>query len=49
MLLIFTLAELLCFLSSIVLPIPNGVFTPIFIIGAASGRLYAEIAQAWDT
>ena len=27
------------------LPIPNGVFTPIFIIGAASGRLYAEIAQ----
>ena len=28
------------------LPIPNGCFFPIFIVGAASGRLYAEVAHA---
>ena len=44
-LLTFTVAELLLLISSIVLPIPNGCFFPIFVIGAASGRLYAEIAQ----
>ena len=44
-LLTFTVAELLLLIASIVLPIPNGCFFPIFVIGAASGRFYAEIAQ----
>ena len=42
---VFAALELLLLISSIVLPIPNGCFFPIFVVGAASGRLYAELAQ----
>lgn len=42
---VFAALELLLLISSIVLPIPNGCFFPIFVVGAASGRLYAEVAQ----
>eukprot|EP00966_Prymnesium_polylepis_P150182 3468993-Prymnesium_polylepis.1 len=32
-------------LASINLPIPNGCFMPIFVIGAIIGRLYGEIVH----
>lgn len=32
---------------SISLPIPCGLFTPIFVMGAAFGRLYGQILYAW--
>ena len=45
MLLVLALLQLVLMLASIVLPIPNGVFMPIFLLGASTGRLFGEALQ----
>ena len=42
---LFILVELPLLLFSIVLPVPNGCFMPIFILGAATGRLHGALLR----
>lgn len=42
MLIVFAVAQLLLMLLSIVMPVPSGCFMPLFVIGAATGRLYGS-------
>lgn len=44
-LLIYAIIKLIITCMSISLPIPCGLFTPLFIVGAAVGRLYGEIVD----
>jgi H+/Cl- antiporter ClcA len=39
----FSLAQAGSMILSITLPIPAGCFTPIFVLGGTTGRLYAEL------
>ena len=39
---LFSLIELILMILSIAMPVPNGCFMPLFILGAATGRLYGE-------
>ena len=43
----FAVLTLVLMLLSITLPIPNGVFFPIFLLGATTGRLYAEVLHSY--
>ena len=43
----FAVLTLVFMLLSITLPIPNGVFFPIFLLGATTGRLYAEVLHSY--
>ena len=46
-LVIFVIVKFCITILSITMPIPAGVFVPVFVIGAGFGRLVGEIMAIW--
>uniref|UniRef100_A0A8R1DEU5 Chloride channel protein n=1 Tax=Caenorhabditis japonica TaxID=281687 RepID=A0A8R1DEU5_CAEJA len=47
LLFLFVLVHFIFSIISFTLPVPTGVFLPVFVLGAAIGRLFGEMLRLW--